>query len=73
MKTISYESLATQNDTNERETARPISGEIQLTSLAAYMAEHLCPVQQATRSTLVTPLTPPSGRGSNRETIRVLG
>lgn len=70
MNQIEYTSIAQQNDSNERETVRPIAGHIQLTSLAMYMAEHLCPTQRATRATLDTPSCPPSGVGSSHETVR---
>lgn len=66
-QTIEYTSLS---DTNERETMRPTPGTIELVSLAAYMAEHMCPVQRATRATLHTPACPPSGVGSAHATIR---
>jgi len=61
--------MSMHNDTNERETVRPIPGHIQFRSLAQYMAEHMCPIQQATRATLDTPACPPSGVGSDRETL----
>lgn len=60
---------ALDNDTNERETVRPIPGDIQACSLASYLEEHLCETQRATRALLETPACPPSGAGSDRATI----
>lgn len=62
---IEYKSLATETR-KEHSTMPPIS----MVSLAEYMSACLDSTQQATRATLATPPCPPSGQGSEHETIR---
>ncbi len=72
MKHITFRSLVacTLNDTDElsARTTKPEGTEL---TLEQYMARLLDSTQLATYSMVQAPLTPPSGHGSNRPTVRV--
>lgn len=60
---------AQSNDTNEYEARKTLPPGAEMT-LAEYMAHILDETQQATRASLQTSALPPSGRGSDHETVR---
>ncbi len=72
MNIISYRSLAhTLNNDSDELSARTTKPEGTELTLEQYMARLLDSTQLATYSMVQAPLTPPSGHGSNRPTVRV--
>ncbi len=70
MNTITFTSLA--NVTTDRATVRPSATETtRAFSLAELVSACLDGAQLATRASLEVDPCPPSGRGSDRETVRV--